>query len=130
MSDKSQNVVITEAARRKLVQARAGAISLPKIVGMAFGDGGVDPGGNIIPPAEGQDELAHELYRKPIDGYTFPEDTICRYECTLLEAELAGKEISEIGLYDADGDILCIKAFMRKGKDDDVEQTYVLDDIF
>ena len=29
-----------------------------------------------------------------------------------------------------DGDIVCIKNFMRKGKDDDVEQTYVLDDIF
>ena len=38
--------------------------------------------------------------------------------------------ISEIGLYDEDGDIVCIKAFLRKGKDDDVEQTYALDDIF
>lgn len=130
MSDK--NVVITKAARRKLVQARAGAISLPKVVGMAFGDGGVDPDGAIIPPVEGQDKLAHELYRKPVDGYSFPEEsgTTCRYTCTLSESELAGEEISEIGLYDADGDIICIKAFKRKGKDDDVEQTYVLDDIF
>lgn len=130
MSDKSQNVIITKAARRKLVQARAGAIPLPKIVGMAFGNGGVDPDGNIISPREGQGALTNELYRKPIDGYSFPEDTVCRYECTLLEKELAGEEISEIGLYDEDGDILCVKAFKRKGKDDDVEQTYVLDDIF
>ena len=130
MSDKSQNVAITEAARRKLVQARAGAIALPKIVGMAFGNGGVDSGGDIISPFEGQVTLASELYRKPLDGYSFPNDTTCRYECTLLEPELAGEEISEIGLYDEDGDILCIKAFKRKGKDDDVEQTYVLDDIF
>lgn len=130
MSDKSQNVAITEAARRKLVQARAGAIALPKIVGMAFGNGGVDSEGDIISPFEGQVTLASELYRKPIDGYSFPNDTTCRYECTLLETELAGEEISEIGLYDEDGDILCIKAFKRKGKDDDVEQTYVLDDIF
>lgn len=130
MSEKSQNVVITEAARRKLVQARAGAIVLPKVVGMAFGNGGVEPDGNIISPKEGQSELTSELYRKPIDGYSFPADTICRYECTLLEAELVGEELSEIGLYDEDGDILCIKAFKRKGKDDDVKQTYVLDDIF
>lgn len=130
MSDKSQNVVITKAARQKLVQARAGAIVLPKVVGMAFGNGGVDLEGTIISPKESQSGLSSELYRKPIDGYSFPDDTTCRYECTLLEQELAGAEISEIGLYDEDGDILCIKAFRRKGKDDDVEQTYVLDDIF
>lgn len=130
MSGNSQNVVITKVARKKLVQARAGAIALPKVVGMAFGNGGVDSEGSIMPPVEGQGALSSELYRKPIDVYSFPNDTTCRYECTLLEAELAGEEISEIGLYDEDGDILCIKAFKRKGKDEDMEQTYVLDDIF
>lgn len=130
MSDKNQNVVITKAARQKLVQARAGAIPLPKIVGMAFGNGGVDAAGNIVAPKEGQDALVNELYRKPVDGYSFPEDTVCRYECTLTEQELAGEEISEIGFYDEDGDILAIKAFKRKGKDNDVAQTYTLDDIF
>lgn len=130
MSDKSQNVVITKAARQKLVHARAGAIELPKIVGMAFGNGGVDADGNIIAPKEGQDVLANELYRKPVDGYSFLDDTICRYECTLTERELAGEEISEIGLYDEDGDIIAIKAFKRKGKDNDIAQTYILDDIF
>lgn len=130
MSDKSQNVVITKSARQKLVRARAGAIELPKIVGMAFGNGGVDVDGNIIAPKEGQDVLANELYRKPIDGYSFPDDTVCRYECTLTEQELVGEEISEIGLYDEDGDIIAIKAFKRKGKDNDIAQTYILDDIF
>lgn len=130
MSDSNKNVVITVAARRKMVQARAGAISLPKIIGMAFGNGGVDSTGTVIAPTENQAGLTSELYRKVIDGYTFPEDTTCRYECTLSEAELAGEEISEIGLYDEEGDIVCIKTFTRKGKDDDVEQTYVLDDIF
>ena len=130
MNGKNQNVAVTKAAREKLVKARAGTITLPKIVGMAFGNGGVTSEGEIIPPVDGQSTLTNELYRKPIDGYSFLEDTICRYECTLLEAELAGEEISEIGLYDEDGDILCIKTFKRKGKDDDVKQIYVLDDIF
>lgn len=128
--EKNKNVIITKKSREKLVKARAGAIQLPKIVGMAFGDGGVDASGTVISPTESQSELAYELFRKAIDGYSFPEDTTCRYECTLSESELAGEEISEIGLYDADGDIVCIKTFMRKGKDDDVEQTYTLDDIF
>lgn len=129
-AEKNKNVVITKKAREKLVKARAGAIALPKIVGMAFGNGGVDAGGTVIPPSENQSKLSNELFRKVIDGYTFPSDTTCRYKCTLSESELAGEEISEIGLYDAAGDIVCIKTFTKKGKDDDVEQTYVLDDIF
>lgn len=123
-------MVITRNARMKLVKARAGAITLPRVVGMAFGNGGVNADGTVIEPPDSQTALVGELLRKPVDGYSFPEDCICRYECTLLENELAGAEISEIGLYDEDGDIVCIKNFTRKGKDDDVEQTYVLDDIF
>lgn len=126
----AKNVIITKAARKKMVQARAGVIALPKIVGMAFGDGGTDASGNVIAPSESQSALKHELYRKPIDGYAFTSDTTCRYECTLSETELAGEVISEIGLYDASGDIVCIKTFKDKGKDDDLEMTYTLDDVF
>lgn len=131
MSDeKNKNVVITKKAREKLVKARAGAIQLPKIVGMAFGNGGVDAAGTVLSPTEDQSALSGELYRKEISGYDFPADTTCRYTCALSESELAGEEISEIGLYDEEGDIVCIKTFLRKGKDDDVEQTYTLDDMF
>lgn len=129
-AEKNKNVIITKVAREKLVKARAGAIQLPKIVGMAFGNGGVETDGTVKTPTETQSGLTNELFRKVIDGYSFPADTTCRYECTLAEDELAGEEISEIGLYDEEGDIVCIKTFMRKGKDDDVEQTYTLDDIF
>ncbi len=131
MSDNNKNAAITVAARQKLVQARAGAVTLPKVMGMAFGDGGVDSSGEVIAPTEDQTGLTHELYRKVIDKYTVSSDGLTvTYECTLDEAELVGAEISECGLYDEDGDIICIKTFTRKGKDDDVEQTYTLDDIF
>ena len=122
-TEKNKNVIITKKAREKMVKARAGAAALPKITGMAFGNGGTEADGTVKPPADTQEELYNELLRKEISGYTFPEDTVCRYECT-------GEEISEVGLYDEDGDIVCMKTFMRKGKDDDVEQTYTLDDIF
>lgn len=130
MSDQNKNVVITKKARENMVKARAGAITLPQIVGMVFGSGGVDAGGTVIPPTEDQTGLMHELFRKVVDGYTFPSDTTCRYQCTLTEEELAGEEISEIGLYDENGDVAAIKTFTRKGKDDDVKQIYTLDDIF
>ena len=129
-AEKNKNVIITKKSRENLVKARAGAIQLPKIVGMVFGNGGVNADGTVIPPTEAQSELTREIFRKEIDGYSFPADTTCRYECTLTESELAGEEISEIGLYDENGDVVCIKTFKRKGKDDDVEQTYTLDDIF
>lgn len=126
----ANNVIITKIARKKLVQARAGAIKLPVVIGMAFGSGGVDVNGIVVPPAEAQSTLKRELFRKTIDGYSFVADTTCRYECTLKEAELAGEYISELGLYDEEGDLVCIKTFTRKGKDDDLEMTFTLDDIF
>ena len=98
-TEKNKNVIITKKSREKLVKARAGAIQLPKIVGMVFGDGGVDASGNVISPTESQSGLTNEIFRKELDGYSFPADTTCRYECTLTESELAGEEISEIGLY-------------------------------
>ena len=47
----SKNVIITKKAREKLVKARAGAIVLPAVVGMVFGDGGIDSEGKVVPPA-------------------------------------------------------------------------------
>lgn len=123
-------VLITKKAREKLVRARAGAIRLPKIAGMAFGDGGCDDAGSAVPPEESQTGLRHEIYRKAVDGYEFIADTTCRYECTLTETELVGAFISEIGLYDEDGDLVCMKTFTKKGKDDDLQMTYILDDVF
>ena len=126
------NAVITTIARQKLVKARAGAIVLPKIVGMAFGDGGTDTAGNVINPDDNQTKLVSEIYRKEIDGYTIIDDETAtvRYECTLEANELAGYDISEIGLYDSEGDLVCIKTFRKKGKDNDLEMTFTLDDVF
>ena len=126
----AENVIITKKARENMVKARAGALVLPKITGMAFGDGGVDERRNVITPREDQAGLANELYRKEINGYEFVNDTTCRYTCTLTEPELAGEDISEIGLYDENGDIACIKNFKPKGKDSDMEMTFTLDDVF
>ena len=125
----ANNVIITKIARQKLVKARAGAVSLPKIVGMAFGEGGADSS-EILTPGENQTELNAELYRKVIDNYSFINDLTCRYECTLTEDELSGKFISEIGLYDEEGDLVCIKNFTPKGKDGDMEMTFQIDDEF
>lgn len=126
----AENVIITKKARENMVKARAGALALPKITGMAFGNGGVDEAGAVIKPGEDHVALASELFRKEINGFEFVEDTTCRYTCTLTEPELAGEDISEVGLYDENGDIACIKNFKAKGKDGDMEMTFTLDDVF
>ena len=126
----AENVIITKKARENMVKARAGALDLPKIAGMAFGNGGVDEDGSVITPQGDQAELVNELYRKEINGFEFTEDITCRYTCTLTEPELAGEDISEVGLYDENGDIACIKNFKTKGKDGDMEMTFTLDDVF
>ena len=118
----TQNQIITVTARKNMVRARAGEIQLPKIVGFVFGDGGVDESGNIIPLSETDSTLGNELLRKKYDGYTMVSDTECKYECTLTEEEL--------GLYDANGDIVNIKRFSAKGKDADLAMTFWIKDTF
>lgn len=124
------DAIITLTAKAKMVKARAGEITLPKIVGMAFGDGGTNSSGSVIAPDETQIMLNSELLRKSIDGYEFLSDTKCRYKCTLKNDELVGKYISELALYDEDGDLVAIKNFLQKGKDADLEMTIVMDDEF
>lgn len=67
---------------------------------------------------------------KRLGGHEYLNDTVCRYSCTLEASELAGKSISELALYDADGDLIAIKNFSGKGKDDDLEMTFNIDDTF
>ena len=124
------DAVITLKARKKMVQARAGAITLPPIVGMVFGTGGVDEAGMPVAPSGSDEGLKQEIFRKELDSYTFTDDTTCRYLCTLEVGERDNEEISEIGLYDSEGDITAIKTFKKKGKDSDLEMTFRIDDIF
>ena len=124
------DAVVTLKARKKMVQARAGAIALPPIVGMVFGTGGVDASGVPVVPSGNDDSLKQEIFRKEVDSYTFTDDTTCRYLCTLTMDECANEDISEIGLYDSDGDLIAVKTFKAKGKDADLEMTFQIDDIF
>ena len=66
----TQNQIITVAARKKMLRARAGEIQLPKIMGFVFGDGGVNASGEVISPLESESKLKHEILRKAYDKYT------------------------------------------------------------
>ena len=68
------------------------------------------------------------LFRSHV--YANEEKTTCRYTATLERGELTGKEISEMGLFDEDGELIAYRSFMRKGKDEDIPQIYDMDEIF
>ena len=122
--------IVTDIAREKMLKARAGVAPLPKIMGMAFGDGAKNASGGVIAPAADQTELRHELLRKEIDKYEVVSQLVYRYVCTLNEGELANKYINEVALYDEDGDLIAIKSFLDKGKDEDQEMGFEIDDTF
>lgn len=120
--------VTTTVAKKKILLARAGDATLPKIVKMAFGNGGVTSGGVIIEPTEEQTDLNSEIGRYDITNHEVISDTQVKYCCRLRESTLAGKEISEMALVDEDGDLVTIKNFAAKGKDSDFVFTFAVND--
>lgn len=124
------NSITTDYAREQMAKARAGDVAVTTITHMAFGDGGVDGGGNPIPPTGADTELNNELLRKPVDGHTFPVPATCRYSCRLLKTDLAGQTINEIALFDSAGEMVCKKTMTNKTKDGDMEMVFELDDEF
>lgn len=120
--------ITTTIAKKKMLLARAGQQELPAITQMFFGSGGVNIAGEVLEPSEGQQELREEIYRKDIEKVEIVSDTQIRYYCTLDENELADKDISEIALVDADGDLVTIKNFKAKGKDSDFSMTFKIND--
>ena len=114
--------VITEIGRKKLCRAHSGDQTLPAITQMAFGSGGVNADGNVIETTGAETALKTELLKKDVDGHS--------YTVRLSKAELANQNISEQGLFDADGDLVAYKTFLPKGKDDDMEFIFDMDEIF
>lgn len=124
--------VITEIGRKKLCRSHAGDQALSAITQMAFGSGGVDAEGNVLEATGTETALKTSLLVKNIDSHNYTDDkqTTCRYTVKLSKTELANQNISEQGLFDADGDLIAYKTFLPKGKDDDMEFIFDMDEVF
>lgn len=131
MADNSSGVM-TVIARKKLCKAHAGDQQLSKITHIAWGNGGVDENGTPKKTTGNEIALYNELLKKEIESHVYinSENTSCRYTATLEAGELTGEEISEMGLFDEDGDLVAYRTFLRKGKDADIPQIYDMDEIF
>ncbi|MSS13626.1 phage tail-collar fiber domain-containing protein [Porcincola intestinalis] len=122
--------IVSTVGKSKMLKARAGIQALPAIEGVAFGSGGVNSSGEIKNHASDDTALFSEVLRKKVDGHEVISDTQIRYTCTLSETELNDVSISEIGLYDTDGDIVAFKSFKPKVKDSGEELIFQCDDEF
>ena len=127
----SANSVITRARRVNLANITSGAVeNIPKITHIAFGDQGVDEKGQPLQPTEDQQALHHEVGRYEIDGVSNPVETTNRYTVTVPESELNEKNINEMALVDAEGQLAAVKTFLNKGKDGDMLFTFRFEDEF
>lgn len=120
------NSVVPNIARKKLIEARAGIRVLPVITGFCFGDGGVNEDGTTKIPDVTMTALNHEIARKVYSSRIEISDVLMRYHCDIEEGEMGGKKISEIGLYDSEGDLIMVQFFQPHA--DDLQRGYDIDD--
>lgn len=121
--------VTTKTAKKNMLLARAGMQTLPKVKWVAFGDGGIDTNGDVRTPYEDQESLNAEISRKEVQSKEVVSDTEIVYKVTLAAGELTGKKISEIALIDENGNVITIKTFRPKVKDEDVSLTFSISDV-
>ena len=115
--------VITVIGRKKLCEAHAGKRTLPKISGMAWGDGGTDGDGTPKTVTGQEKSMYNQLLKKD-------EHTTAVYSATLESGDLVGKYISELALFDEEGDMIAYQTFLKKGKDEGMPQRYDMEEIF
>lgn len=97
--------ILTSVGKAK--QANADALGIPWLITQM----GVGDANNIDPviPAEGQTKLINEWRRRPLNRlFVDPVNPAVLIAEQVIPADEGGKWIREIGLYDADGDLVAV----------------------
>ncbi len=123
------DAVLLNQAKRKMLKSRFDSSVRVDIAQFVFGTG-LGRDGKPYEPNADQTELKNEILRKDIDSRYRISDTCYRYSGFLSEIEGNGQYISEIGLVDSDGMLICIKTFEKKIKNMEAEMTFRIDDMF
>lgn len=129
---------MTKTGRELLCKAHAGDSQLSPITYIALGNGGCLNG---VPIAVSGNEttLKAVLVKKTIESHQYIEEADgdtgnkkvkMRYTISLGKDELVDEKISEAGLIDADNKLIAYITFLEKGKDQGMEFTFNVDEIF
>ena len=111
--------VVANIYRRRIAARMAGGANIAPIAFMAFGDGGHNADLTPKAPSANATSLNNEILRKPLAGIT-QEDLYSVTGKGAIEAnEVVGAGISEAALIDANGNLVGLKTFAPKFKEND-----------
>lgn len=125
---------MTKTGREQLCKAHAGDTELSPITKIALGSGGCR-GGEPIEVTGKETELKSKLIEKEIASHQYIEEEESgklktRYTISLGDDELVDQKISEAGLIDGEGRLVAYITFLEKGKDQGMDFTFNIDEIF
>lgn len=129
---------MTKRGRELLCKAHAGDVQLSPITYISLGSGGCAEGVPVVVTGN-ETELKEELIQMPVAAHQYSEElddstgatkVKMRYTAVLGEKELPDSVISEAGLVDGDGNLVAYLTFLPKGKDEDMEFVFNIDEIF
>lgn len=104
------NTITTAKARAKFAAAHAGTAALPTITHIGFGTGGHDTNTGLPTQPTGLEiVVGGQVVKKAIESVNTTVPTTAEVLGILDFAEGNGVSISAIGLYDSDGDLICLK---------------------
>jgi len=106
--------VVVDSHRQRVAAHMANAGALKPIAFIAYGDGGHNPDNTAKPTASAATSLYHEVKRKPVTAL-IQEDLYSATGQGVAESDdLPASVLSEAGLLDADGKLICWKTFAPK----------------
>jgi len=105
--------VLTITGQAKVAAALQPGGTPLTITHIALGDGG----GAAVVPSENRAELMNEVHRQPVDSvHPHPTDATSVVIQAVIPPIVGGFWIREIGLYDADGDLVAYGSFAATEK--------------
>ena len=122
-----KNMTTTAKARIKIAEARGTGGAIAKITHIAVGEGGLNNDRTQKTFDRNQDTLYKEIKRFGAVQLE-RKDNKNSYKIIVEQSDssIDGKEISEIGLIDADGDLVAAQTFLPKIKDANTEFVFTL----
>jgi len=111
--------VVANIYRQRLAARLAGGAPVAPIAFMAFGDGGHNADLTPKAPSAAATKLNHEILRKPLAGITQEDLYSVTGKGAIEKNEVIGAAISEAALIDANGQLVGLKTFAPKFKEND-----------
>ena len=114
------DAVLTTYFREQIAAHMAGKSTLAPLKYMAFGDGGHDPTTmEPLAPSENQTSLNHECLRKELTLIKQEDSLSVTGKGSIESSELVGTYLSEAALIDSNGNVIGVKNFAPKIKEND-----------